>query len=1032
MANISNDIVAIQQAVYGEEVRGSIVNALNLMNTESSNAVAIASGARDSARNYANDCQNAATQVSKGVNSITSSVTDAENAANRATAAATAAENANTGIKDLVSNAVDKATKDAQDYAAEAKRASKEASDLAENVSDIVSRATNAANEATASATTAATAATSAVSASQSASSSATVASGAAETATNAVTTTTKNAEAAANSASQASTSETNASNSAIEAKRAAREASAVANVKTMVGATDTKDGEGGLVPAPEAGDENKALMGDGTWRKVHVDPMTGATDSNDGKSGLVPAPEAGSQDKFLRGDGSWVEIVQGNSGSGNASSSIDGFGKTYDNGFASYLPYSAFNNKYFVSENDKGFENGPFTDTVTSRVKQIPRYDFTDFNNAPGTNSGICWRPPVDFDLYDKNGNYYNDIHYTDELPDSRNDVPVSGRSLNSYLRQYANRHARNLFKPFNPNLKVDIPYIINGVTITLHRGLFNSQNEYGYYYTLNGKATKAFTLYLDDRRDKPVYFSPTKGNLGFVDVIVGSTISNDNAIVGVELYGAETINVYTHPSLDNNIRQGWGYTEVPAHALYRGTFINIFNNASFSNTKLHILVSDCPYVYNDEHKMESLDYLPKSHAEIMHDVEDLISEKGTPHATTSEYGVVKPHSAYFTFDDDDDSLKLNATYQEWHTMKTMADKIINGHTDVATQDDLNNFSMNVQSNVSQMMRDVDNNIKGMITIIDAETYFGSSSPSLPLPGGSNTGGEETSSKVILAGSVFRYHGGLYKTSVDIHDMSELDTALSNKSAYPVTIADLFDDKQNKLSDDQTNAVNSGITSEKVSKLDALPTASDLTTALAGKQNTLTTTQLEATNSGITSAKVSKLDALPTNTQLDGNLSSKANKSDITNISITGATNNTSSTILAGTLFYLNGTLCKTLVDVANGATFTLNTNYESTDIGNNFTSLRSTLYKLDNGNYEWFGFIVSTPTGGGYFNQSIPVMPNQTLNISSLQYFDDIWHVSNLAPYSNYGNFKCPRCDRIDEHNEVVKFASVHFTLS
>ena len=208
----------------------------------------------------------------------------------------------------------------------------------------------------------------------------------------------------------------------------------------------------------------------------------------------------------------------------------------------------------------------------------------------------------------------------------------------------------------------------------------------------------------------------------------------------------------------------------------------------------------------------------------------------------------------------------------------------------------------------------------------------------------------------------------------------------------------------------------------------------SAVATALAGKQNTLTTAQLDATNSGITSAKVSKLDALPTSTQLDGSLSRKANKSDITNISITGTTNNTGRNILAGTLFYLNGTLCKALTDIASGATFTLNTNYESTDIGNNFTSLRSTLYKLDNGNYEWYGFIVSTPGGGGYFSQSIPVMPNQTLNISSLQYFDATtgWHETNLDSYYNYGNLKCPKCARIDNQNEVVRFARVRFTLS
>ena len=66
----------------------------------------------------------------------------------------------------------------------------------------------------------------------------------------------------------------------------------------------------------------------------------------------------------------------------------------------------------------------------------------------------------------------------------------------------------------------------------------------------------------------------------------------------------------------------------------------------------------------------------------------------------------------------------------------------------------------------------------------------------------------------------------------------------------------------------------------------------------------------------------------------MDGSLSSKANKSDVTDISITGTTNNTGSNILAGNLFYLNGMLCRTLVDVANGSTLTNGTNYTQTDV--------------------------------------------------------------------------------------------------
>ena len=36
---------------------------------------------------------------------------------------------------------------------------------------------------------------------------------------------------------------------------------------------------------------------------------MTGATASTDGESGLVPAPEAGDEDKYLKGDGTWTDV---------------------------------------------------------------------------------------------------------------------------------------------------------------------------------------------------------------------------------------------------------------------------------------------------------------------------------------------------------------------------------------------------------------------------------------------------------------------------------------------------------------------------------------------------------------------------------------------------------------------------------------------------------------------------------------------------------------------------------------------------
>ena len=55
-----------------------------------------------------------------------------------------------------------------------------------------------------------------------------------------------------------------------------------------------------------------------------------------------------------------------------------------------------------------------------------------------------------------------------------------------------------------------------------------------------------------------------------------------------------------------------------------------------------------------------------------------------------------------------------------------------------------------------------------------------------------------------------------------------------------------------------------------------------------------------------------------------------KADKTDLASIKITGSTNNTGSAITSGTYFYLNDTLVRALTGIANGATFTLNTNYE------------------------------------------------------------------------------------------------------
>ena len=59
-----------------------------------------------------------------------------------------------------------------------------------------------------------------------------------------------------------------------------------------------------------------------------------------------------------------------------------------------------------------------------------------------------------------------------------------------------------------------------------------------------------------------------------------------------------------------------------------------------------------------------------------------------------------------------------------------------------------------------------------------------------------------------------------------------------------------------------------------------------------------------------------------------------KAERADLATLNLTGSTNTTGSTINAGTYFYLNGSYCKSKTNIANGATFTLNTNFEVTDV--------------------------------------------------------------------------------------------------
>ena len=114
-----------------------------------------------------------------------------------------------------------------------------------------------------------------------------------------------------------------------------------------FTGATSSVAGAAGLVPAPTTADPDKYLKGDGSWgtptdttytagTNVQISAQnvisatdttysnfTGATSSVAGAAGLVPAPAAGDEGKALHGDGTWkdttAKLVEMSYGEANA-----------------------------------------------------------------------------------------------------------------------------------------------------------------------------------------------------------------------------------------------------------------------------------------------------------------------------------------------------------------------------------------------------------------------------------------------------------------------------------------------------------------------------------------------------------------------------------------------------------------------------------------------------------------------------------------------------------------------------------------
>lgn len=128
-----------------------------------------------------------------------------------------------------------------------------------------------------------------------------------------------------------------------------------------------------------------------------------------------------------------------------------------------------------------------------------------------------------------------------------------------------------------------------------------------------------------------------------------------------------------------------------------------------------------------------------------------------------------------------------------------------------------------------------------------------------------------------ITTEKVTKYDGYQNQINTNTQNISNLSTNKADKTYVDAQLST----KQNTLTPSQQAAVDSGITSEKVNKYDAYEaqieskqpkgdyaTNTALTEGLATKQNSLTEPQLNAVNSGITTAKVSKYDDYATNKQ--------------------------------------------------------------------------------------------------------------------------------------------------------------------
>ena len=81
---------------------------------------------------------------------------------------------------------------------------------------------------------------------------------------------------------------------------------------------------------------------------------MIGATATQDGTAGYVPAPQAGDQNKFLRGDGKWVEVATSDVDLSEYAKTVEveSMFDNLDDDYASQTEFDTLNTKTTALEN--------------------------------------------------------------------------------------------------------------------------------------------------------------------------------------------------------------------------------------------------------------------------------------------------------------------------------------------------------------------------------------------------------------------------------------------------------------------------------------------------------------------------------------------------------------------------------------------------------------------------------------------------------------------------------------------------------